>query len=295
MRTGLLLVCMIVLIGVHLHALSAASREQGLRHGEEVRRQLVPTALLQLTSFEHRGLVSDFLFLEALVHYGKTLERDESPRIKDWEWPWIEGMLAASTDLDSYFYDPYYFGNAIMTWEGKRFQKANLLLDKGITARVWDWRLPFFAGFNAYYFMNDNEQAARYFMESSRRPDVSPMIATLAVRMANRASRTESALLFIGEMLMTIHDSTIRDELLRRQEMLKGVWMIEKARDQFLRTMNRNPLNLEEIIQAGLLKVVPRDPFGGKYIVDSSGNVKSTSDMYYRKDTIPHLLRRPQQ
>ncbi len=117
----------------------------------------LPSPFLKISCLEYSGVVSDFMLLRALVFIGKNIEKDAHLKLKKWEWEGFAALLQAVTDLDPYFFDPYYFGNAFLTWYAGMASEANSLLEKGMRFRNWDWVPPFFIGFNYFFFLHDND------------------------------------------------------------------------------------------------------------------------------------------
>ena len=142
-----------ILLALHLFTLGRAAHQRKTLPRNVDYSYVLPSPILKITALEFDGLASDFLFLQALVFEGSTFERKERPRVKEWEYRWMYNTLSASTDLDPYFFDPYYFGNANLTWEGNLIRETNTMLDKGSRYRDWDWMLPFYIGFNNFYFL----------------------------------------------------------------------------------------------------------------------------------------------
>ncbi|MBI5286952.1 MAG: hypothetical protein HY878_05100, partial [Deltaproteobacteria bacterium] len=225
------------------------------------------------------GLASDYLFLQALVFMGSTLERQERPRVKEWEWRWMYNVLNASTDLDPYFLDPYYFGQAHLTWEGNLVRETNTMLEKGSRYRNWDWMLLFYAGFNSFYFLHEDANASEYLMEASKRPDASPSIASLAARLAYKGKRTENAIIFLQEMIKRTEDEDIRKHYETRLEALKGILFLERAVAFYKDRFGRMPDNLRELVDKGIIRGLPGDPYGGEFYIDKDGSIKTTSEL----------------
>lgn len=280
-RVAASLLLVALLTSAHLWLLTRLERAYAVVRSEEVSEQLVPSALLKLTALEHSGVVADYLFLESLSYIGQTFERKETPRVKAWEWRWLLGMFKAATDLDPYFMDPYYLAHNNLTWEAGMTREVNELLDQAIAYRDWDPWPPFMAGFNAFYFLKDNERAARYMMESYRRPNSQPLAATLAVRLAANAKRNEIALLYLEDALKAEYDPYTLAELKRRKEVISTLLQIEQAADEYLRRRGEKAQHIDQLVAAGLLaQRPPKDPYGGVYLIDAAGEVKSTSNMF---------------
>ena len=49
--------------------------------------------------------------------------------------------------------DPYFYANAFLPWDAHMTEETNRLLEKGSRYRDWDWMLPFFIGFNDFFFL----------------------------------------------------------------------------------------------------------------------------------------------
>lgn len=277
---SLILSVLIVLAPLHVLTLSRTGVGRAtLPRGDE-HALILPSPLLRVTSLGYKGLVADFMFLDLLSYYGGTLQRTERPYVKEWEWKWFEHDLRAITDLDPYFFEPYYFGNAIFSWEARRVEIANDLLAKGTTARTWDWVMPFFAGFNYFYFLENYEKAAEYIMEASRRPEANPMLGSLASKLAFKEQRTETAIQFLEETLTRTEDVATQDELNKRIETLRRIRYLEQAVDTYRSRFHQQPSRLEQLVQRGIISAIPPDPFEGYFYIAPDGVIKSTMDQY---------------
>jgi hypothetical protein len=279
MRRIVPIILLCALLPLHVATLrSAGSEWKALPQGEET-AYTIPGPILKLTSLEFDGLAADFMFLRALVFYGSTFERTEKPRVKEWEWRRLYNDLAASTDLDPYFLDPYYFAQANLTWEGNLVRETNLLLEKGSQYRDWDWMLPFYVGFNHFYFLKENDQASVYLMEASRRPGATPLIASLATRLALKGKRTENAIFFLKEMLRREEDEEVKKSYRLRLEALSGILALERAVELFREKFEYFPTSLDSLVEAGLISKIPIDPYGGKFFISYDGSIGTTSDL----------------
>jgi hypothetical protein len=279
MRRIVPIILLCALLPLHVATLrSAGSEWKALPQGEET-AYTIPGPILKLTSLEFDGMAADFMFLRALVFYGSTFERTEKPRVKEWEWRRLYNDLAASTDLDPYFLDPYYFAQANLTWEGNLVREANLLLEKGSQYRDWDWMLPFYVGFNHFYFLKENDQASVYLMEASRRPGATPLIASLATRLALKGKRTENAIFFLKEMLRREEDEEVKKSYRLRLEALSGILALERAVELFREKFEYFPTSLDSLVEAGLISKIPIDPYGGNFFISYDGSIGTTSDL----------------
>lgn len=230
-------------------------------------------------ALEFDGLASDYTFLKALVFFGSTSERKERPRVKEWEWRWMSNILNASTDLDPYFLDPYYVAQAHLTWEGNMVRETNTLLDKGSRYRDWDWNIPFYIGFNHFYFLQNNEEGAVYLMEASKRPGAPSLLPQLAARLMYKANRTENAIIFLQEMIKRTDDEAIKKAYEKRLNALKGILFLERATAVYQDRFGRRPERLDDMITKNVIREIPEDPYGGKFYIDKDSTIKTTSEL----------------
>lgn len=274
---ALILLC-VALLTVHIVSLGKITDQVKLLPKGEDNAFVMPSSVLKLTALEFHGLASDFMFLKALVFLGSTLERKEEPPVKAWEWKWLYRVLDASVSLDPYFLDPYYFGEANLTWDGGLIKEANALLEKGSNYRSWDFLLPFYAGFNYFYFLDDDEKASELLMEASRRPGASPLYASLAVKLAYKEKRTENAITFQEYILQHTEDPQLRKEYETRLSALRGVLYLEKAAATYKQRFGRDPGNLEDLIKKHIIDKLPQEPYGGSYYINSLGKITTTNE-----------------
>lgn len=278
MRRMLPVLGLVALFAANVALLGKAADARKQLPQADVSAMVLPTPLLRISSLEFKGLAADFLFLDVLVYYGGTLNRTERPYVKDWEWKWFEKGLRASTELDPYFFDPYYFGNALFSWEARMVREANALLEKGSNYRTWDWVLPFMAGFNYFYFLQENEKAAEQIMEASRRPKANPMLASLASKLAFKERRTETSIQFLEETIRRTDDEAIREDLKKRVDALRRIYVLEQAVVIYRQRFHRSPKGLEDLVDAKILRELPVDPYGGTFALAPDGSVRSSTD-----------------
>ncbi len=269
---------LIILITIHTISLRKADETAKESIAEQDTSFVISVPVLRITALEFRGIASDFMFLRALVFIGSTFERSEKPRVKTWEWKWVYNVLTASAGLDPYFYDPYYLANANLTWSAGMIQEANSLLLQGTQYRDWDWSLPFYAGFNYYYFLKDEATATKYLMESSRRPEGSPIFASIASKLAYEGGRTENAILFLEEIAQRTNDEDEKKYFETRISSLRAIQILEDAVAKFKKKFHRLPADTTELVSKGIIRAVPHDPYKGTYFLDENGIIKSTSD-----------------
>jgi hypothetical protein len=240
--------------------------------------------LLQFMSADHKQLVGASLVMEVLVYFGGLMDQDPSKIEVPPDYPAMSRLIHASVKLDPYNMDSYYFAQSMLVWDVGQIKLANDLLIYGMKYRTWDWYLPFFAGFNYAYILKDYEPAARYYKLAGKLSG-QPLFVKLAGRYMHEAGQTDLGIIYLIAMVESARNPAIKKTYELRLEALQAVRIIELARDAYRQGNGRQQTSLEELLQAGYLKDVPEDPYGGSFYLDSEGGVKTTSKFAFKTGT----------
>lgn len=246
----------------------------------ELQELTLPPFVSRFLALEFRSVAADYLFVRVTQFYGgNAVNIDES---STGAWMWLYSNLYVVTDLDPYFEDPYYFGNAVLSWKARMFTQANKLLQKGADARTWDWQLPFFTGFNKFYFLNDNKGGADDILAAAKRPGAPTFLPSLASRLYNNAGRTEIAIALLTNFWENERNEGLKNLYKIRIEALKQIQLLEKAVFQYRSRTGRLPDNLQVLVQAGIIKNIPNDPYGGAFYITEKGSIMTTSQLAFK-------------
>ncbi|MCD4755301.1 MAG: hypothetical protein K8R75_05810 [Deltaproteobacteria bacterium] len=236
---------------------------------------VVPPVILRIVAGEFKAVMADYLLLEGTSALGRYLEAevplsDLSPKV----WDVVFTVLSTSQSLDPYFKDIYHVVQGIFPWNAKRPQETIDFLEIGAEARSWDWTLPYYMGFDYFYFLDDKLQAWHYMKEAMNRPDCPPSMATLGTKLLYQTGRTEAALTFLQQFLdKEQRDTPSGRQIERRIKALAGVLVLERAMDQFMMLFQRRPVNLDELVTAGILSRLPENPYNVSYCLQDDGTI----------------------
>lgn len=275
--SALMLLLVVPLYG-YLHRVSWEQRD-------EVRRLMpagytLPPSLVRVLAFGYHGLFSDMEFLRAMNFYGsRSVEKQQ---MSDEDWDYVYHLLAVVSELDPYFLDNYLFAAGLLTWDAQRFDDANRLLKRGMKYRDWDWQLPFYVGFNYFYFLNDNTNGGHYWMQAAQLPGSPTVLSNMAARITYLGSQSRTALAFLQQMLSETQNEAFKQKMSLRLTALQNAVMIEDAIELFKKEQGRPPA-LDELTEAGYLDEMPEEPYGGEWILLPSGRVYSTSKFIERR------------
>lgn len=235
----------------------------------------MPAAFSRVLAVGYQGLLSDYEFLRAITFYGDRSVNEERMSAEDWDF--FAYSLDVVTDLDPYFLDPYVLGEGLLTWDAQRFDTANALLRKGMKYRNWDWQLPYYVGFNHFYFLKDYAAGSKYLMQAAEMPGSPAFLKTLAARLAYYGGKSKTALLFLQQMMAQSNSETLKQRMQKRLLALERAVKIEEALQGYRNATGSDPDNLDTLVQRGYLQEIPQDPYGGEWGILRNGRIYSTS------------------
>lgn len=227
---------------------------------------------------EYKWFMGDILSFRSLIYYGgktSALARGDCKKIELFN---LYRTVKTSVLLNPYNEDAYYFAQGAFNWGVGQTESVNSILKYIMKYRTWDWKLPYFLGFNYSYFLHDYENAAKYFKEAGKMTG-SPLFNKLAARYFYEGGDTELAISYMQFMLKSEKDKSRKKVYLVRLQVLEGMAMIEKSMERFHVQYGTFPYSIQEIVDSGILKNMPIDPYGGQYYIDNQGMVRTTSEM----------------
>ena len=238
---------------------------------------LLPVEITELISLEFKGLLSDYLMLDALTYMGGKLMRRS--RLTKKECGIVYLALKQIINLDPRSSDPYVIAETTLPWDGGLVQEANEILLNAARMRPHDPRPYFFLWYNYFSFLNDPQKAGFYLQKAAKIPGAPSYYAALASRMDIYAGKLYGAIAFLGEIIKETEDPALKKYLLLREEALRKMLFLEQRVAQFVKKFGRKPKRLEELLNTGLLDRLPKDPYGGTFYLRENGRVYTTSKL----------------
>ena len=236
----------------------------------------IPPQVLVASSLEYKGVVANMMFLNASNFIGRKLMERSKTSLEEWRQFYL--LLDRVTELDSHFLDPYVLAEMMLAWQAQMYDEANMLLEKGMAARPKDWRLPYYIGFNYFFFNKDFVQGAHFIKQSATIAGSPPYLPNLASRLAFYGSRSKTALLFLEQMLVENKDIKVSSGLEKRLIALQGAAQLEEAAFLFKQQQGKAAIDIDALFAAGLLESLPQEPYGGEWRLHPNGRVDSTSN-----------------
>ena len=232
---------------------------------------------LKLVCGDQRQALAEWNILKVIFYFGSLTDKRPNS-IAAPEYYNMFKTIESAVELDPYNMDAYYFSQAAFTWEVGHAQDVNRLLNYGMRFRTWDYYLPYFAGFNAAYFLQKPQDAAMYFKKAAELSG-NALFTSLAARYLYESDQTQIAIPFLRMMIEKSADKTEKALYSRRLEALQATQAIQKGIDQFEKKYGNKPRTLQELVTTKILAEIPTDPYGGSFYLDDKNKVRTTSKL----------------
>lgn len=224
-----------------------------------------------LLGYHHLG--ADLLWLRFVQVIGKKQNSED-------EYEWMYHALDVITTLDPHYAYAYYIGGNILGELANRPDLSNRLLEKGVKANPTVWNIPFLIGYNYYFLLGDPAKGAQYIMQAASLPDRPAYLPGLATRMAAEAGSPETALAFLEARLRETQDPEMQEFLANRMKEViieRDLRILESAVAAYQTQQLVLPGSIADLVTAGVLSMVPQEPFGGLYLLDGKTGALSSS------------------
>lgn len=184
-----------------------SSQENRFSEGTQQLAHPLPPVIQKIALGYLRQLGGEMQFIKATVFYG-GLKPGRDPL--EYTEPLAQHLIAAAT-LHPHFLDTYFLCQAALPYVSNDYARdANCVLAQGITALPDNFVLPFFAGFNHFYYLNEPLEAARLFHLAAKKPNGPIMLEHLANILSAEGGNIYAALIGLRGMYASEKDEQIK-------------------------------------------------------------------------------------
>jgi hypothetical protein len=241
--------------------------------------------VLYLWSSEHvRKLYPGFENLMADVYWLRTIQYFGGQRVWSAEkrFDVLEPLIDVTVTLDPRFEIAYRYGATFLSepWPiGADQPEAGVrLLERGVTALPRSWLLWQTLGFFTYFHLGDARRAAEAMLEGAKLPGAPSWFETMAADFLSRGGDRATARKLWTRLLEQSEEGQLRRNALAHLERLDAEELMEKLAElirSFEQRFGRKPVTLQELVSAGIARLVPVDPAGTPFVYDRvSGSVE---------------------
>lgn len=230
-------------------------------------------------SLEYAPLVAAVYWTRVVQYFG------EKHRLHQTNLELLWPLLDITTTLDPHLMPAYRFGSMFLSDSPPRGEGrpdlAVRLLERGIKANPDQWRLYQDLG-NVYYFdAKDYLKASQAFAEGSKNPGAFLWMKVMAAKIAGQGESPETSYFLWSQVYQTTTDPQIKKNAEAHLKLMKvqlDLKEINRLADEFEKQTSHRPTRMSELVQAGLLPELPRDPEGHPYVLGAGGKAELSSE-----------------
>jgi hypothetical protein len=244
-------------------------------HQEQDELVLSSGKLVKAMSVEYAPLMADIYWTRVVQYYGD--KRAHSDPNFDLLWP----LLDITTTLDPQLLVAYRFGSTFLSEPPARGAgRPDLgvqLVERGIRANPDYWRFYEDLGFIYYFDMKNYTKAAAAFLEGSKKPHALVWMKVLAAKVAERGESRETSGFLWNELYQSATDPQIKKNALTHLQLLRAQTdceHLDAIADDYEKRTGHRPVNMRDLISAGLLPGAPVDPLGHFYVIGADGKAQ---------------------
>lgn len=171
--------------------------------------------------------------------------------------------------------DNYYIAAAILPWQGE-LDAAQRILARATQARRFDFQPAFYYAFNLLQFKGDAAGASAWLRESAEylpEGDERLQMQNLAAIWLDKAQDVDLAIRVVEAMAKQSKRKDFRNYLEQRVTRLRALQGLRAAALVYRQRFEKPPASLQALVDAGIIKSLPQDPFGFGFWVDGKGRV----------------------
>lgn len=227
---------------------------------------------LRRASFGYEGLLADIYWTRAVQYFGRK-RLSHATRFE-----LLGPLLRITTELDPHLLIAYRFGSIFLAEKppggAGQPEEALQLIRRGIVANPGYWRLWQDLGFIYYWDLRDYPSASRVLRAGSERPGAFVWMKVMAATVAAQGGESRTSRLLWSEIYRQADNDQVRQSALEHLAALEAQEQIKLLNDLLIRYEEREQRlagSFRELVAAGYLRAVPKDPSGVPYSVSPDG------------------------
>ncbi len=268
-------VCWSVLVAGLLALLPVQNRvaaERGTYASLEDVLYFASGSVLSKLSLGNQGLLADLYWTRVVQYFGrKRLDKDVRLDL-------LGPLLQITVDLDPHLLVAYRFGAVFLAEpppEGAgRPQEALDLLRKGIVANPDYWRFWQDVGFIYYWDLRDYNKAVKAFETGARQPGAQVWMHAIAAQVSAKGGDIQTSRALWSQIYRQADNNQIRESALEHLAALDAqqtIDVLNQALGAYRKAAGHPAQDLQDLVTAGFIREVPRDPSGIPYVLGRDG------------------------
>ena len=218
----------------------------------------LPAIVQRATLGFFKELAAEMLFVKSAVFYGGRVSSVVVASNADS----LSLNLDVATSLYPQFIDPYYLCQATLPHISPKYAAiANDILAHYDETEQENIIIPFYRGFNFFYYMDNSLMAAEVFDGLALREDAPSWYGHLAGILTARGGNLYAGLVSLQSMLSVEMDELRRERYLRDISIFNQAIIVHKATDDYYHQLGSYPEKLTQLVPQ-FLESLPKFDYG---------------------------------
>lgn len=160
----------------------------------------------------------------------------------------LDRHYSAVAALHPKLLDTYFLAESSLAWINPEYaERTNQILSSGFEPRADQWSIPFFAGFNAFRYLQDNAKAVHYLTIAKSRPASPEWINSLTRLLSMDGGDIVVGFLLLREMKHQSSDPLQRASLDRDMTEYQKALLVLRGLGSFKNSHGHLPNRLSEL------------------------------------------------
>ncbi len=218
--------------------------------------------VVEFLSLDHRGLAADLMLIQVVLHSGSL---GWKPNRFHFNNEWGYQMIDLLTEIDPQYYNAYLFSAMGLLHNHDDVYRSNKILKKGMTVFPESWELPFWIGFNAYLYLEDDAMASKYLWHAAHKPDAPVSFLSILLSAITKGGNLKQGIWVLESMIKHEPNPNIKLVYQKRIVRLQNFIDLQYAAEQYRLHFNKYPENLQQLVDADIILQIPKDPMARLY------------------------------
>ncbi len=234
--------------------------------------------------FTHRALAADLYWIRAVQYFGgrtQQIRASQPDGASSVSFDQLYPLLDITTTLDPLFNIAYRFGAIFLSAPKPkgpgRPDLAVKLLEKGVQASPQKWQYYEDIGFVYYWDVHDYLKASDAFRRGADLPGAPWWVRSMAATMLARGGDRSTSRLLWRQLYDTANNEYAREAArikLMQLQAIEDIERMQQAVDRFAARRGAAVGSWNDLLAAGVLRGIPRDPSGEPYLLTPAGRVE---------------------
>jgi hypothetical protein len=169
-------------------------------------------------------------------------------------------------ELHPAFIDTYFLSQSTLTYLGPEMTRENNeILKKGMAALPEYWLLPFYIGFNHFYYLQEKTVAAEYLLAASKLPGAATWLGHLASMLTAEGGDIRAGLIWLKTIHQNETDEAARKSYEKDIVAFENALAVQDALSLYQQKYGGAPFNLDVLVPE-FLPYLPE--FDGRYYLE---------------------------